>query len=195
MDINKLQAKFNELLPKILTKVEKIVLIYTMKAFKTASWDGKAWEKRKASSQTKSDRRQKDKPRALLIKSGNLRRSVIVFSKGNEITILSDMPYSEIQNQGGTINHPGGTPYTFGKDGKAKFIGRKKADELEAKAERKSKNSQITNSRRFRVTKPHKIEIPMRQFIGESNELNNQIEEVIAKEIEQIFITEWLKTI
>jgi phage gpG-like protein len=101
---------------------------------------------------------------------------------------MSDMPYSEIQNEGGVINHPGGTPYTFGKDGKSKFISRKRADELEVKAQmRRTKNSQITNTRRFRVTKPHKIEIPKRQFIGESQELETQIENMVYKELEKLF--------
>lgn len=184
-----MEEELKQLAEKLLQKTEKIALQYSMKAFKTSSWDGKAWEKRKASSQNRNDRRNKDKPRALLVRSGNLRRSVIVTSRNGQVIIMSDMPYSEIQNEGGVINHPGGTPYTFGKDGKSRFISRKKADELEVKAQmRRTKNSQITNTRRFRVTKPHKIEIPKRQYIGQSEELETEIENMIYKELEKLFL-------
>jgi phage gpG-like protein len=189
---NKLGKSLQDLLAleqKLLQRTEVIAMRYSMQAFKKMQWDGQSWEKRKSNSQTRYDRRNKDRPRNLLIKSGDLRRSVSVISSGSKVIISSDMPYSEIHNEGGTINHPGGTPYTFDKKtGLMKFISRKKADELEVRAERKSKNSQITNTRRFKVTKPHKIEIPKRQFIGNSSEMDKQIEDMIYKELDKTFM-------
>lgn len=59
---------------------------------------------------------------------------------------LEVVPYARIHEFGGTINHPGGTPYFIGKDGRAKFV--KKA-----------------NGAGLPKTKPHPIEIPARPYI------------------------------
>lgn len=44
-----------------------------------------------------------DKGRATLVKSGDLRRSIIARNAGNSIIVSSDKPYAEIHNEGGTI--------------------------------------------------------------------------------------------
>ena len=54
-----------------------------------------------------------------------------------------------IQNQGVTINHPGGTPYKIGANGMAVFV---------------AKNS--PEAARLPVTKPHTIVIPARPFMN-----------------------------
>lgn len=59
---------------------------------------------------------------------------------------LKVIPYARIHEFGGTINHPGGTPYFIGKDGKAKFVSKAKGSDLPR-------------------TKPHPIEIPARPYI------------------------------
>jgi phage gpG-like protein len=162
----------------ILDNAETIVMRYSMKAFKEAKWDGQQWEKRKKVS-SRHDRKNRDKPRALLVKAGHLRRSVEVRQQGMQIVVSSDMPYSQIHNEGGTINHPGGTPYIFDKEtGKPKFISRKRADRMES---RKRKVVVVP------VTKPHKITIPKRQFMGSSKELEKDIEEMIYKKFKTIF--------
>jgi hypothetical protein len=48
---------------------------------------------------------------------------------------------------GATINHPGGTPYIIGKDGKAKFVSLSRGGKVAG------------------FTKPHKITIPARSYI------------------------------
>lgn len=58
---------------------------------------------------------------------------------------LKVIPYARIHEFGGTINHPGGTPYYI-KDGELRFV-------------RKA------NGARFPKTKPHPIEIPARPYI------------------------------
>ncbi len=162
----------------LLNGTEKIVTDYTRQAFKKEQWDGKQWDKRKRVT-SRHDRKNKDKPRALLVKSGNLRRSVEVVQRGTQIIISSDMPYAKIQNEGGTINHPGGTPYIMDKEtGKPKFVSKKRADSM---ANRK-------RSVKLPVTKAHQITIPKRQFIGESKELEQKIENMIVKKIKEAFL-------
>jgi phage gpG-like protein len=169
------EQEIKDLEKKIVLDTEKIAHRYSMEAFKKAQWDNQAWEKRKAGSLTKYDRRNRDKPRALLVKSGNLRRSVSTQSSGNKVIISSDMPYSQIQNEGGTIDHPGGTPYIITEDKKAKFISQRKAEKLRGR-------NQVV-----KVTKPHKIKVPKRQFIGVSRELQTQIEAMIDKQLKKLF--------
>lgn len=59
---------------------------------------------------------------------------------------LDVVPYARIHEFGGTINHPGGTPYFIGADGKAKFVSKAAGAGLPK-------------------TKPHPIEIPARPYI------------------------------
>ena len=59
---------------------------------------------------------------------------------------LKVVPYARIHEFGGTINHPGGTPYFIGADGKAKFVNKAAGADLPK-------------------TKPHPIEIPARPYI------------------------------
>lgn len=62
---------------------------------------------------------------------------------------LKAVPYARIQELGGTINHPGGSPYVIGADGKARFV--KKGSKAAAKA--------------AGITKPHTITIKPRPYI------------------------------
>jgi len=60
---------------------------------------------------------------------------------------LNVIPYARIHEYGGTIDHPGGTPYFIGDDGLAKFVSKAKGAGLP-------------------VTKPHQITIPARPYIA-----------------------------
>lgn len=61
----------------------------------------------------------------------------------------SNAPYAAIQEFGGTINHPGGTPYFPGSDGKARFVS----------------NSGYGAFHTLPKTKPHKITLPERPYM------------------------------
>ncbi|OQY03233.1 MAG: hypothetical protein B6I20_05500 [Bacteroidetes bacterium 4572_117] len=101
---------------------------------------------------------------SLLVKSGHLRRSIKKQISGSRITFISNAPYAEIHNQGGTINHPGGTAF-FKKKGQTIWVSNRKA-----------------MGKKYPRTKPHKIEMPQRQFIGD----HPKLEKMIEKEIEDI---------
>jgi len=103
----------------------------------------------------------------------NNNRSVSVFVDGLAAN------YADIHNQGGTIQHPGGTSYFIkeeGSDKKAVFVSEKEAEIIEAKYKRK-----------LPVTKPHAIKIPQRQFMGDSKVLRERIKELVQKQILKAF--------
>lgn len=65
-----------------------------------------------------------------------------------------DLRYGLLHEYGGTIPHPGGTPYIFVGPGRVAFISKAKAQEYEAQTGIKPKE-----------TKPHSITMPARPFL------------------------------
>ncbi len=101
----------------------------------------------------------------ILIKSGDLRDSIKVIEATEEkIVFQSDEEYSQIHNEGGTI------PIT--KESRAFFWYMYK----------KSKKSKW---KAMALTKKKVINIPKRQFIGESKTLMKELDQWIANEIEE----------
>jgi phage gpG-like protein len=81
------------------------------------------------------------------------------------------VPYAQIHNEGGVINHPGGTPYFFSKkQNTAIFVSKEKAASINA-----------IFKHPLPLTGPHKIPMPKRQFIGYSPHLGNHITTILAK--------------
>lgn len=155
--------------------------------FKEEGFAGNKWKKRK--SRNRSDRRNPDKPRRLLMQSGTLQRSIKVTASDNRITVNADgnIPYAKIHNEGGTINHPGGTPYiAFGK----KYTARKRRGRIASMGESQmvflKKDGSYPEGVKF--TQPHPIPIPKRQFIGDSPKLRARLDKAIKQEIDT-----WIK--
>ena len=100
----------------------------------------------------------------LLMHSSRLRRSIKYQVKGNMIVFSSNAPYAEIHNEGGKINHPGGTAY-------------------KQKGETIWVSNRAARGKKYPRTKPHNIEIPQRQFMGDHRQLQKEIE----KEFDNLF--------
>lgn len=129
--------------------------------FATQSFFGKPWKPSKYTMNNEG------KSRHLLHKTGALRMSIKYTILNNIITFRSAVPYANIHNAGGTINHPGGTAYIYDKKKKRSiWISNRKA-----------------SGKNYPRTKPHKIHIPKRQFIGDAPQLEKLIENVILKHI------------
>lgn len=81
--------------------------------------------------------------------------STINEAKVNEYMWIvgTNSPYARIHEFGGTINHPGGTPYIVTKDG-AVFIKKETAARL------------ISEGKTVKYTKPHTINMPARPFFA-----------------------------
>ena len=71
---------------------------------------------------------------------------------------LLRVPYARIQELGGTISHPGGTPYWVSDEG-AHFISKAKAHQLLAKGIE------------VKLTKPHTITLPARPYLKPAAQL------------------------
>lgn len=106
---------------------------------------------------------------ATLNRNGALLNSIgtQVYGKSG-IIITANSPYAQIHQEGGTINHPGGTPYITVAEGLARFISKKKV-----------KNDKY-KGQKVKYTKPHKITIPARPFITLTPEDFQQLVDFIS---------------
>jgi len=111
------------------------------------------------------------KTRALLVDSGNLRKSIRVKSSSfRRIRVGSyGIPYAQIHNRGG-VTRPRVTPrmrgfmrHQFRKTGNPMFAA-------------------IANTKKERLT----VEIPKRQFIGRSAKLRKKLSKIIGREIRNV---------
>lgn len=127
--------------------------------FTTKEWDGQPWPETK----------RPVKRGTLMVRSSALINSIKPKTVTSEKVVISagsdKVPYARIHNEGGVIDHPGGTPYFIDrKQKKAVFISKKKATQWAKE-----------HGHDLPVTGPHKIPVPMRRFMGESPFLNDYL--------------------
>ena len=129
---------------------------YAMDAFKKQGWEGTPWPAR--------SKRTKGKGRALLVKTGRLKRSIGAYShvESEERIILgSDVPYAKIHNFGGVIDRAARSE-TFSRNRRVKGIGKGRF------------RRGVTKGRGFSF-KAHQIRIPRRQFLGDTPKLKERL--------------------
>jgi phage gpG-like protein len=132
---------------------------------------------------TKTWRKKAERPgRAILVKSGRLRRSIRVISVSAErIIIGTDVPYAEAHNDGFR--------------GKVKQLVKKHTRRRYGRVSSTNIETRKTSSRRGMIgeitVKEHERtidqNIPRRRFIGSSAVLNSQLERMITVEIVRAF--------
>jgi len=136
--------------------------------FENQSFFGTPW---KPSRYVERENALRGRSRHMLQKTGKLRRSILYGTAGNLIRFYSNMEYAEIHNEGGTINHPGGTAFFYDKKkGVPVWISNRKA-----------------YGKNYKRTCAHRIDIPQRQFIGNHRELEKMIEEYVETEVMKHF--------
>jgi phage gpG-like protein len=126
------------------------------------------WKER--TTKDRSDKRNPDKQRAILVKSGHLRRSLALLEyKFDRIVIgTRGIKYAEIHNEGGEVRIPEHQHIlSFGKKG---FVRPKKAS-----------YQQKTS------IKSHSFEMPKREFLGKSKKLDNKIISLLKNKIDNVF--------
>lgn len=174
----------SELKRRLKARLKFEVENFIMDNFQSESFGGVPWKKRK--SRDRSDRRSPGSRRALLVKSGAMRRSMRVMITTKGVQVVSDLPYTKIHNEGGVINHPGGTPYiTTGKTSRARGRRARLRNFGTNQVQFMKKDGSYPPGTQF--TRPHKIEIPQRQIIGESPKLNKNIKKGFEKELYRYF--------
>lgn len=177
-DLNRLKNEIQRF-PK---KAAYIVSDYTHAAFRDGKWDGQKWTDRKSSD--RSDRRNPDKPRRLMTKTRTLERSVMVKNTSDSVIVSTNVKYAQIHNEGGTINHPGGTPYL---PFNVVYTARKTRGRIGRMGDNQVAFISKRNASKFpqaKFTKPHKIPMPKRQFMGYSRELMNNLKKNLDSLIE-----------
>lgn len=135
---------------------------FTAQAFRGATTD--RWPKRK--------KEPKGARRALLVKTGKLRRSFRAEESGAQVSLSTDVEYAQVHNEGGQIVHKPRTTilnYTKKKTGKLRL----------SSVRTESQQRKITDIRRGTIGM-HITNMPKRQFIGNSPVLNNEVETAIA---------------
>ena len=128
---------------------------FSKQRFVQQNWHDTTLEPWKPRSRTRrgGERRQSG---AILVDSGRLKRSIrVVSADSNRVIIGTDVPYAEIHNEG--------------LDGEVSV----------------RKHSRRSRKGRLHIVKAHKrrVHMPQRRFLGESQALATQLEELMIKEL------------
>jgi phage gpG-like protein len=145
-------------------KIKQIGLEHFDNSFARQGFEGGVylpWQKLK---QTK-----KNKGKAILIKSGRLRRSIKGKITPGKVIFSTDVPYAKIHNEGGTIQR--------------NAMSRLYIQNRTKRGKNKGRFKRGTTSGRGYTTGAYTIKIPKRQFMGASSKLNRDIKEMIQTEI------------
>lgn len=167
---NKIDA-LGQAIRKLPAKVAVTVENFTAERFRAQNWldrAAKPWQPRKAD-------KKKDKGRAILVKTGQLRRSIKARARGMNVTIGSDMPYAQIHNEGGTVTGTQNVGPHMRKAHNRKGYTRK--DGRQMKAVKVAAHSVKGFSRKINHT------MPKRQFMGPSSTLVKEIGRLVDREI------------
>lgn len=157
--------------------------VFFKQRFREGNWVDDAthpWKKRKTVAWGKRER----KGRGLLIDSGRLRRSIrVVRNTGSRIVVGTDVPYAKAHNEGyrGNITQ-NVKQHTRSKTkfGIVKRTERKRSTRVDYGRVKTGETTVKAHKRTI------KVNIPKRQFIGQSAALNKQIERIMKVEISRI---------
>ncbi|GAA4349908.1 hypothetical protein GCM10023185_07000 [Hymenobacter saemangeumensis] len=148
-------------------------------------WKARKKEKRNRSgiSGRQSFGKGESEGRAVLVKSGRLRRSIRVATvvPGESVTVATDAPYAQVHNQGGLINSVASV--------RSHRRRRYETDEVSAPGARKAKyvKQQVGTSTVKAHTRKMNTRIPRRQFMGDSAGLTSDIKHYFDTNIKRIF--------
>lgn len=169
---NKINTFFQEFQNKVLNiqanVVEDIgnaVVNNALENFEKQAYSNNPWPKRKG---------KQDSSRALLVKSGTLRRSIrVISSSPTSVIVGSDVPYARVHNDGGTINQKARSE-TFVRNRYAR--GKKKGFFKKG----------TTPGQGFSF-KASSYNMPQRRFLGVNVQLYKEIRTIIKTEFEKEF--------
>lgn len=154
--------------------------------FERQAFFSEAWERRKSPIRNEG--------RAILIDTGQLRRSISSRVTENSVIFYTDLPYAAIHNDGGEIKVTKRMKgYFWHKYYEATgSFGRRKDGSLR----KTKKNARLTTEADFYKWMALKkegstIKIPRRQFIGTSPEVEQAVREIIEENITEYFNVEF----
>ncbi len=171
---SELKRFINELLPR---HIGKLAVDHFKDNFRKGGFVNNgltAWEKPKRFSEIGGT---KQRYGTLLSSKNELFNSISYDAKNNTVFIRSDKEYAAIHNEGGTINST--IPIT---DKMRKFAWAMHYNETGGEGDSKWKGLALTKKDTLNLS----INMPQRQFIGDSKELNTAITELIEKHLKKI---------
>lgn len=157
-------------------KVGKQIIVFSKQRFAEQNWidtTTQPWKHRTIGGR-------KNAGRAILVKSGRLRRSPrIIRTTTNSVTVGSDVPYAAIHNNGfkGLVNVEEHTRNVYGKQKKSTGV-----FSVKTKKEKMRTIKAITGSVTVQAH-TRRVNMPRRRFLGNSAYLNKQITRLIGAEL------------
>lgn len=163
--------KLSDAIKKLPRRVAVVIENFSKERFREQSWKSttvEPWKKRKHDKAT-------DNGRAILVKSGRLRRSIKARAVGFDITESSDVPYAEAHNDGFSGDVSETVSSHSRKSYKRKSYTRSDGRVVDAVDVNAHQVGQFTRKRN--------LNLPKRQFIGQSASLDKVITDIIEQEI------------
>ena len=168
----KLQRECRQVIITLPGKMGTVIVNFSKERFRAQAWADNSYQPWKA----RRRNGKKTSSRGILIKSGRLRRSIrIVRTTSNSVTVGSDVPYAQAHNEGFT--------------GSVSVRGHKRHNMKRRQMEVKGKKRNVKMSVGEFYVKAHdrRMDLPQRQFMGESRMQRRLIENLILKEIQKVF--------
>jgi phage gpG-like protein len=168
-----LTKKLKAVMPTIPYKIGEVVVKFSMNRFSEQNWVNNGtqpWQSRKAKGRSNTGR-------AILVKSGRLRRSVrIVSTTSDSVKVGSDVPYAGAHNDGfkGLV--------TVRPHSRSRFKKTKETYTTRTGKERKRTVQSIAATYQIGEHK-RRMNMPRRRFLGESHYQTKQIIRMIDAEI------------
>jgi hypothetical protein len=191
----------NKMMQQLPTKMGVVGVQFVNNNFRNEGFDDgglKKWDARGTLAQ-------RSKGRSILVDTGQLRASIRILRKispaagrGASVIVGTDKPYAQAQNEGATIQV---TPKQRRFFWAMYYKNRKAADVHYAYANATGKKAKKTKAKLFAASDAHddaadiwknmalakEITIPKRQYIGQSQTLQKQLEQLVKDEITECF--------
>jgi phage gpG-like protein len=196
-NLKQAEQKARKALEAAIVDVGNTAKVFFVESFRKQGWDDKSvqkWKKRqvserkgrgsKKSAAELGTVRSVKAGRAILVKTGDLRRSIIRNPANRAaltIKISTDLPYAKVHNDGGTINvsgRKGSGTITRSIRGNAGFKDGKFT---------RGRAKKVTFQGKEYTTGAYSIKMPKRQFMGDSYNLNEKVKAVIVKRLDKVF--------
>lgn len=190
-NLKQAEQKARKALEAAIVDVGNTAKVFFVESFRKQGWDDKSvehWKPRKKKTyRTRSGKVVDDTTRATLVKTGDLRRSI----KRNpanraalSIKISTDLAYAKIHNDGGTINKAGFAGLMYYREVATNLATRKTLKRFASTKGKKA--NRATHAMEVNVG-AHTINMPKRQFMGDSYNLNEKVKAVIVKRLDKVF--------
>lgn len=182
-DFSKIVVNFTEVQKQIPDALATVCVNYFKDSFRRQGWRDrglKAWTKRKGN---------RDSGRGILIKRGHLRNSIRKFiASWKRVEVGTDLPYAEAHNEGfsGTVSIRQHTRRQFKKE--RTKVGRGVYNVKTRQELTRTKTQKVATGTTFTVrAHTRKVDLPQRQFIGDSEMLEMKIDHTITRAVDTIF--------